>query len=359
MNQKQRYCILFTLLFFALSTLGILYRSPGLVTDLGYYTRPIWDKESQSFDYQRHFYANEVPMKELCELNGWTFIEDKNQPKPKVYDAVIFSVELDLLEIRLHELWDVVDHFIILESNSTFTGATKPLTFLENQERFLFAKDKIYHKVIYQQGTLPDGETPFYNENAMRHEMNQVFKDLGVAKDDWVIMSDVDEIIRGKTLQLITQCQGVPRALHLQLRNYLYSFEFFVDYGSWRAHIERYDPDSTQYGHYQITPLMLADAGWHCSFCFKELTDFQFKMQSYSHADRVRDPSLLELDRIQKVICDGGDIFGYPPEAYTYKDLINKMGNVPKLLTGGGLPDYVLSNGKKFNYLLPGGCIRH
>lgn len=98
--------------------------------------------------------------------------------------------------------------------------------------------------------------------------------------------------------------------------------------------------------------------GWHCSFCFKFLADFQFKMQSYSHADRVRYPSLLELDRIQQVICDGGDIFGYLPEAYSYKDLWNKMGNIPKQLTGGGLPDHVLSNPSKFRYLLPGGCQR-
>lgn len=81
-------------------------------------------------------------------------------------------------------------------------------------------------------------------------------------------------------------------------------------------------------------------------------------MQSYSHADRVRKPSLLELDNIQKVVCEGSDIFGYPPEAYTYKDLWNKMGNIPKQLTGGGLPNHILANAEKFRYLLPGGCIR-
>ncbi|KAI8341427.1 glycosyltransferase family 17 protein [Chlamydoabsidia padenii] len=360
MLQRRKICLLYALILVTLSTLFILYTNPGITTDAGYLLRPLWDRDTQKFNYQRHYYANDVPIKELCELNGWTFDNTTtiNKDRPKVYDAVIFSVELDLLEIRLAELWDAVDMFIILESNSTFTGTTKPLVFLENQDRFAFAKDKIHHKVIYQDGTLPAGETPFYNENAMRHEMNRVFQEVGVTRDDWIIMSDVDEIVRGKTVELITKCQGVPRAMHLQLRNYLYSFEFWLDYGSWRSHIERYDPESTTYGHYQVTETMLADAGWHCSFCFKNLADFQFKMQSYSHADRVRYPSLLELDRIQQVICDGGDIFGYLPEAYTYKDLWNKMGNIPKQLTGGGLPDYVLSNPSKFRYLLPGGCQR-
>lgn len=262
MIQRRRFCLLYIFILVVFSTLFIFYREPDIVTDLGYYTRPIWDKELQTLDPQRHYYADGVPMKDLCELNGWTFDNTTSQQqRPKVYDAVIFSVELDLLEIRLAELWDAVDTFIILESNSTFTGASKPLVFLENQDRFAFAKDKIYHKVIYQSGAIPDGETPFFNENAMRHEMNQVFREIGVARDDWVIMADVDELIRGKTVELITQCQNVPRALHLQLRNYLYSFEFLVDYGSWRAHIVQYDPDSTTYGHFEVAKTMLADAG--------------------------------------------------------------------------------------------------
>jgi hypothetical protein len=265
MLQRRKLCLLYALIFVSFTTLFIIYTNPGIVTDAGYLLRPIWDRDPESFDYKRHYYSDEVPMKQLCELNGWTFDDTtpkkNDQPRPKVYDAVIFSVELDLLEIRIAELWDAVDMFIILESNSTFTGATKPLVFLENQERFAFAKDKIYHKVIYQEGTLPEGETPFYNENAMRYEMNQVFREVGVAREDWVIMSDVDEIVRGKTVELITKCQGVPRAMHLQLRNYIYSFEFWYDNKSWRSHIERYDPDNTKYGHHEVSNIMLADAG--------------------------------------------------------------------------------------------------
>jgi hypothetical protein len=37
----------------------------------------------------------------------------------------------DLLEIRLRELHDVVDKFIIMESDLTFTGIQKPLVLQE------------------------------------------------------------------------------------------------------------------------------------------------------------------------------------------------------------------------------------
>ena len=39
-----------------------------------------------------------------------------------MYDAILFSNEMEILEIRLRELYEFVDKFIILESDHTFTG---------------------------------------------------------------------------------------------------------------------------------------------------------------------------------------------------------------------------------------------
>jgi hypothetical protein len=68
------------------------------------------------------------------------------------------------------------------------------------------------------------------------------------------------------------------------------------------------------------------------SYCFRYLGDFVAKMQGthicsfsfvmswrislgFSHADRIGgDPSLIKHDRIQKVVCEGGDIFNMLPE---------------------------------------------
>jgi beta-1,4-mannosyl-glycoprotein beta-1,4-N-acetylglucosaminyltransferase len=41
---------------------------------------------------------------------------------PRIFDCFTFFNELDLLEIRLHELAPVVDRFVIAESPVTFTG---------------------------------------------------------------------------------------------------------------------------------------------------------------------------------------------------------------------------------------------
>ena len=42
---------------------------------------------------------------------------------PKVIDAIMFSGELDMLELRLNELNDVVDHFVIVEATEPHGAA--------------------------------------------------------------------------------------------------------------------------------------------------------------------------------------------------------------------------------------------
>tara|TARA_A100001011_G_scaffold331193_1_gene357455 strand:- start:567 stop:1571 length:1005 start_codon:yes stop_codon:yes gene_type:complete len=63
-------------------------------------------------------------------------------------DSFLFFQELDLLEIRLEYLYSVVDKFIIVEANETFSGLPKEFVFEKNIRRFNKYKDKIiYHKI--------------------------------------------------------------------------------------------------------------------------------------------------------------------------------------------------------------------
>lgn len=78
-----------------------------------------------------------------CRLHGWD--ERKDKSNLKVLNAVLMSNELDLLEIRMNELDSVVDYFLIVESNATFTGLRKETYFAQNRERF----SKFQHKIVY------------------------------------------------------------------------------------------------------------------------------------------------------------------------------------------------------------------
>ncbi|MDT8871702.1 hypothetical protein RAA17_12885 [Komagataeibacter rhaeticus] len=58
--------------------------------------------------------------------------------------AFLFD-ELDILDIRLRELNDIVDYFVICESSLTFNGDPKPKLFLENAGRYKRYQDRIIH----------------------------------------------------------------------------------------------------------------------------------------------------------------------------------------------------------------------
>jgi len=62
-----------------------------------------------------------------------------------IYECIIFFNELDLLEIRLNELKDVVDKFVIVEASFTFSSKPKPFYFEENKDRY----SKFLDKIIY------------------------------------------------------------------------------------------------------------------------------------------------------------------------------------------------------------------
>jgi len=124
----------------------------------------------------------------------------------KIIDSFLFYNELDLLELRLEELYDHVDLFLIVESTKTFTGKDKPLYFKENINRFSKWKDKIKHYIvkdtptivsenIIQSHTTIDSQKTieFYRESHQRNSIGLALKELKLNFEDIIIVSDVDE----------------------------------------------------------------------------------------------------------------------------------------------------------------------
>ncbi|XP_022145056.1 beta-1,4-mannosyl-glycoprotein 4-beta-N-acetylglucosaminyltransferase [Momordica charantia] len=347
---RLKYLIFILLMLVPLSVIFIF----NYGQKISYFLRPLWDNPPHPFVRLPHYYAENVSMEHLCHLHGWSL---RSKPR-RVFDAIIFSNELDLLEIRWRELYPHIWKFVILESHTTFTGKPKPLLFAANRARFAFAENKTVHDVfsghIASHGS---HRNPFDLESMQRLAMNGLLQRAGISNGDLLIMSDTDEIPSPHTVKLLQWCNGVPPVVHLEMRNYMYSFEFPVDYSSWRATIHIYGPQS-HYRHSRQTDLIFSDSGWHCSFCFRNIQDFVFKMTAYSHADRVRRQDFLNYSRIQKLICQGDDLFDMLPEEYTFQELIKKMGSIPRSSSAVHLPAYLIENADEFRFLLPGGCVR-
>ncbi|KAL6186479.1 hypothetical protein ACLB2K_042599 [Fragaria x ananassa] len=319
---------------------------------ISYFLRPLWESPPKPFHDIPHYYHENVPMEKLCKLHGWSIRE---YPR-RVYDAVLFSNEMDILTIRWKELYPYITKFVLLESNSTFSGIYKPLHFARNREQFDFVEPRLEYGTVGR--TSQKGDNPFVEEAYQRLALDNLLQLAGITDDDLLIMSDVDEIPSRHTINLLRWCDDTPEVLHLRLKNYLYSFEFLVDNNSWRASVHRYRENVTKYAHYRQTDEVLTDAGWHCSFCFRKISEFIFKMKAYSHNDRIRFNKYLNPTRVQKVICNGDDLFDMLPEEYTFKDIIGKMGPIPHSYSAVHLPSYLLENAEKYKFLLPGNCKR-
>jgi hypothetical protein len=118
----------------------------------------------------------------------------------KVYDCFPFFNELDVLEIRLKELWDVVDIFILAESNLSHSGKPKEYIFENNKERFAKYADKIRR---VQVDDMPDTPDSWVREKFQRYSLIKGITDAQA--DDIIITSDVDEIPRADAIEAIKE----------------------------------------------------------------------------------------------------------------------------------------------------------
>lgn len=208
--------------------------------------------------------------------------------------------------------------FVVVLSTHSFTGLPRPLL-LPASSPSNPAPDLPAHLREWQDKLLVvhhpgrplafAGEDPFVLEREQRAAVAQVLEREMRARgkqegDVVVVMGDVDEVPRAETVELLRTCRWEgdrPAAgagadptwgkLHLQLRNYLYSFEWPTDYDSWRLQAHVYAPGSSAYVHSQTTDRVLADAGWHCSFCFRSLREFADKMTGASRPSPFAHPA--------------------------------------------------------------------
>jgi beta-1,4-mannosyl-glycoprotein beta-1,4-N-acetylglucosaminyltransferase len=118
----------------------------------------------------------------------------------KIYDVLPFFNELDVLEIRLKELWNVVDYFVIAESNLSHSGKPKDYIFENNMERFAPYMSKIRHVKV---DDMPETTDSWVRERFQRTAGQRGLYDL--QPDDIVITSDCDEIARADIIEMIRE----------------------------------------------------------------------------------------------------------------------------------------------------------
>ena len=211
-------------------------------------------------------------------------------PRPrKIISVFPFNDELALLKIRLHEMAQWVDHFILVEAAQTFVGNPKPLAYAEHIEHFAAFQSQIVHVTV---DSFPDHVSThwardFYQRDAAAVALSELCSDR-----DLVLITDVDEIVDRRALEGF---EGDFARLHMPLHR------FFLNYrplpgnrarngragAVWRADtLGRY---GLSYARFHLSRLekdwaRILDAGWH----FSSLGDAERiarKYANYAHQE--------------------------------------------------------------------------
>jgi beta-1,4-mannosyl-glycoprotein beta-1,4-N-acetylglucosaminyltransferase len=266
--------------------------------------------------------------KELCARHGLPVFEPRDRPR-KVYDLFLFNAEFDWLEIRLNELRDRVDYFIILESLQTFTGHQKPLYYQNSSQCFSsFANKIVYHALDTRSRWFP---IKWSRERFIRNSLfSRVFPTLVAPAapnmKDVIIISDLDEIPRPETITVLRNCD-FPKRTNLRSRFFYYSYQWEHLKADWmHPQATWYDgmsktvlPDTLRMGFDGKDYWNFTNSSWHCSSCFSTVAEMDYKIASFSHTEynkpRFRDPK-----EIVRRVRNGLDLFDRPAEHFQKLD---------------------------------------
>ena len=224
----------------------------------------------------------------------------------KIYDCFPFYNELDLLDLRLAELYDHVDYFVIVEATTTFQSNPKELYLKDNWDRYARYHDKMIHIVVDDAPGDPDAwVNDIFQRNAIMRGLD------GADDEDIIIVEDADEILRP---EIIDHMRANPKdIMGFRVPYFNFKLNYLLvnnqeSYHVWsvackRKYLEA--PDAFRGTRFNLTQLpldyedetirMYEHAGWH----FTYLGDDEFirnKIKSFAHTELNTDDVLSKIN---------------------------------------------------------------
>lgn len=257
----------------------------------------------------------------------------------RIYDCFCYFNEDLLLELRLETLWNYVDYFVIVESKYTFSGKPKALNFKSG----LFAKylNKIRYLIAEEN---PDGLMDAWSNE--RFQRNYIAQGILDAKpEDWIIISDLDEIPRPETIAqfkpnrykrgdfaqyayayyLNNRCTVDGIAI-LQCGSKITTYKQYLGFFSCAENVRTYKSHGllrqikrNWFRRFQVQ--IIQNGGWHFSW-LDGIDKIILKIESYAHQEynltEYKNPTTL-----QAKIAAGEDILN--PKSRCERQVIDKQ----------------------------------
>jgi beta-1,4-mannosyl-glycoprotein beta-1,4-N-acetylglucosaminyltransferase len=244
-----------------------------------------------------------------------------------VYDCFNFFNELDLLEIRLNELDDLVDKFVLVESTVTFTNKPKPLYFSENKSRYKKYLKKIIHVVVNDSPNVIGN--PWIIE---AHQFNAITRGLKNCTDnDVILLSNADEIPDKNLIRTWIDKPGKIKVCR-QILCYYY-LDLQVENSPWLGtRIIKYADLLTYPNPYIVrhspTDRVITNGGWHFSY-LGGIEKIREKIFAFSHQE-YNNPNFNTPEKIAAALLSHSDLFGRNLKF--------------RIMDHGQLPEYIKNN---------------
>jgi len=231
------------------------------------------------------------------------------EKRMKVYDCFTFFNELDLLEVRLQELYDVVDYFVIAEANMSHSGNPKEYYLLDNWDRFKLWHDKMRRIAV---DDFPVTNNSWVREKFQRDALARGLHDM--APEDIVIVSDLDEIPRGAVIELIKEDENNYERYILECPLYRYRF----NYMKWHEVIVNHtiivtrgraftNPEKERDFTHDWLPkppnadyTLVDHGGWHFSYLGDD-ENAKHKLRNFAHTEQ-NVPEIVDVFDINRMI---------------------------------------------------------
>jgi hypothetical protein len=231
----------------------------------------------------------------------------------KIVDCFPFFDEFMILDIRFRELYDVVDMFVIMEAEETFTGIPKPLALSDSlYERYPQYADKVYMlkvgKIDTSNTDNPIWAREYYQKN---HISKQTLSSLNLDDEDLILFSDVDEIPKRAVVQSMRDNGFDPKGGGFGGPTYYYKLNILTTEWSHRPRWISYKYfENHTIQRYDDSFMKIPGSGWHFS-SLKSAEDIKIKIEAFSHSE-FTDGRINTVDHIQASIDNVQDMFERP-----------------------------------------------
>ncbi len=223
----------------------------------------------------------------------------------RVYDLFPFFNELPLLDLRLHELRNLVTDFGLVELPRTFTDLPKPLYYAETGRTDVRT---------YMPEAIPSGPHPTVDW-FQRAQLGKLLSDA--EPDDIVMLSDVDEIPNRLTVLQVIQ-QGWDYPVCLQQRLYYHRVDLFDPWSPWSGTIIAprkclgEEPNMQELRNLRCNLSQVPNGGWHFSWLGNEVAIANKLMAvdiERDSDDQMKNPG-QDLNFLRSCYETGVDLFG-------------------------------------------------